>query len=56
MSGNIAGWDDNHQPMRIDFIFTNQQLAINKAEIIFDGRLLAPISDHFAYSITINLD
>lgn len=53
MGGQIAGWDATNEALRIDFIFVNQKIKIKQANIFFDGRKFKPISDHYAYSITL---
>ena len=53
MGGNIAGWDHNQEPLRIDFIFSSQNVKVKEAKILFDGRNEKPLSDHFLYSIEI---
>lgn len=46
--GQIDGWKDGKQSgMRIDYIFTNQSVEINKHEVIFDGDNGVVVSDHY---------
>lgn len=54
MMGKIAGWEENQSGQRIDYILLNKLTPIIEAKTLFDGRNEPPISDHFAYSITLN--
>lgn len=51
MGGNIAGWEHNTTPLRIDFIFTSDKLNVTETHVYFDNRNEAPVSDHFGYAI-----
>ena len=54
MGGHIAGWENQKEALRIDFILMSQSLNVEKTQVFFDGRKEAPVSDHFAYSVIIN--
>ncbi len=43
----IDGWNQAREGMRIDYIFTNQQMKITNSEVVFDGKKTPRISDHF---------
>lgn len=43
----IDGWSGNDQKLRIDFVFTSEDIAAKRYEVIFDGRKTPIISDHF---------
>lgn len=47
----IDGWSDNHEPLRIDFIFTNKPIQVHYSKVIFNGKNYPIISDHFGISI-----
>lgn len=54
VSGAIDGWrekasDDNK---RLDFIFCNQPLGVEKSEVVFNGTNQPIISDHYGVLIT----
>ncbi|MBO0441030.1 endonuclease/exonuclease/phosphatase family protein [Candidatus Enterococcus ikei] len=49
----IDGWGENQEQLRIDYIFTSQELAITNYQIIFDGKSTPIVSDHFGVSATI---
>lgn len=50
----IDGWGKNQEKLRIDYIFTSQELVISNYQIIFDGKQTPIISDHFGVAVTIN--
>ncbi|WP_299093107.1 endonuclease/exonuclease/phosphatase family protein [uncultured Metabacillus sp.] len=54
VKGKIAGWDVNKQDLRIDYIFTNMPIAVNKSTVIFNGENKPVISDHFGVEVVIN--
>lgn len=47
VQGQIAGWDDNEQALKIDYIFVSQGLDLAKSAVIFDGQNGPVVSDHF---------
>jgi maltose 6'-phosphate phosphatase len=51
VEGKIAGWDGNKKDLRIDYIFTNKPISVNKSTIIFNGFNKPVISDHFGLEI-----
>lgn len=51
MGGAIAGWEGQDEQLRIDFIMINKKLAIQKAQVCFNGQDEPPVSDHFGYMI-----
>lgn len=42
----IAGWENDGDSKRIDYIFTNKKLDIKSSKVIFDGNNEKIISDH----------
>ncbi|WP_256384469.1 endonuclease/exonuclease/phosphatase family protein [Photobacterium toruni] len=44
---NIDGWQQNSQALRLDYIFSNQQLAVKQHQVIFNGHFYDVVSDHF---------
>src|SRR5699024_6921343 len=53
VGGNIAGWENNHDKKRIDFIFTNQRIPISSSKVIFNGINKKVISDHFGVEVIV---
>ncbi len=46
VSGPIAGWNKNDK-IRIDYIFTKDNVPVKKCETVFDGTNFMRVSDHF---------
>ncbi|WP_071392959.1 endonuclease/exonuclease/phosphatase family protein [Bacillus tuaregi] len=53
VAGNIAGWDQNKQDLRIDYIFSSTPVEVKESTVIFNGKNKPVISDHFGVEITI---
>ena len=51
--GEIAGWYGNQKKKRIDYIFVNKPLKIEKSEIVFNGINYKRVSDHFGILVTV---
>ncbi len=51
--GEIWGWEGNKEKKRIDYIFVNKPLKIEKSEVIFNGTNFKRVSDHFGILVTI---
>lgn len=49
----IDGWGENQEKLRIDFIFTSQEMAISSYQVVFDGKYTPIVSDHFGVAVTI---
>ena len=47
----IDGWSDNEVPLRIDYVFSNQDFDVEKYEIKFDGDNLPLVSDHYGVAV-----
>ena len=43
----IDGWKGNEDPLRIDYVFTSQDLTVDRLSVIFDGKNLPLVSDHY---------
>ncbi|MGO3047691.1 MAG: hydrolase, partial [Streptococcus thermophilus] len=43
----IDGWEGNEEPLRIDYVFTSQEWAVNRLSVIFDGNNQPLVSDHY---------
>ena len=55
VKGNIAGWDNNSEDLRLDIIFTNKNIEIKRSNVIFNGINKDVISDHFGVEVEINM-
>lgn len=52
--GKIDGWQDTEMTgMRIDYIFSNQVISVNKHEVVFDGDNGPIVSDHFGIKMEV---
>lgn len=52
--GKIAGWRENNQGLRIDYIFASEKLSIKQSNILFNGLNGPVISDHFGLEIELH--
>lgn len=43
----IDGWKGNEDPLRIDYVFTSQDVTVDRLSVIFDGENLPLVSDHY---------
>lgn len=55
VEGKIAGWDENKQDLRIDYIFSNSMVPVKKSKVIFNGTNKPIISDHYGVEIELTL-
>ncbi|MCP3027484.1 endonuclease/exonuclease/phosphatase family protein [Halobacillus sp. A5] len=51
IKGKIAGWENNDEALKIDHIFTNDEVLILHSSVIFDGENEPVISDHYGLEI-----
>lgn len=52
ISGEIDGWEKNRENLRIDYIFSNMDVSVKKSQVLFDGKNMPRISDHFAVMVS----
>jgi len=52
VSGKIDGWEENGEDMRIDYIFANKKTPVVESRVVFSGKKLPKISDHFGVMIS----
>ena len=50
----IDGWKGNTEPLRIDYVFTTQELAVEHLHVAFDGNNSPQVSDHYGLSAILN--
>lgn len=55
VQGEIAGWDENKQNLRIDLILSNQSKTVNSSKVIFNGTNRNVISDHFGVEVQLDI-
>lgn len=44
---SIGGWEGNTQPLRIDYIYSNRPIPVQRSQVALDGKNGAVVSDHF---------
>lgn len=54
VTGKLAGWEENKQDLRIDYIFSNTPVNVKKSKVIFNGINKPIISDHFGVEVIID--
>jgi len=55
VTGKIAGWDDNKEDLRIDYILTNRKVKVVSSNVIFNGKNKPIVSDHYGVEVEIPL-
>ncbi|KIL43336.1 endonuclease [Jeotgalibacillus alimentarius] len=53
--GQIAGWEGNAQPLRIDYIFASAPVRVTSSQVIFNGEHKPVVSDHFGVEVEIDI-
>ena len=43
----IDGWKGNTEPLRIDYVFTTKEFAVENLHVVFDGNKSPQVSDHY---------
>lgn len=51
VKGKIDGWHENKRDLRLDYIFTNQEVDVLKSRVIFNGINKPVISDHYGIEV-----
>ncbi|MEE1313459.1 MAG: endonuclease/exonuclease/phosphatase family protein [Lachnospiraceae bacterium] len=55
VQGKIDGWDEAHAGgMRIDYIWSKEEVPVVSSKVVFSGKTEEVISDHFGVMITID--
>ncbi|WP_145414918.1 endonuclease/exonuclease/phosphatase family protein [Paenibacillus xylanexedens] len=49
----IAGWANNEQPLRIDYIFSNRPIQAQTSNVVLNGKNGPVVSDHFGVAVEI---
>ena len=50
----IDGWKGNTEPLRIDYVFTTKELAVENLHVVFDGTKSPQVSDHYGLNAILN--
>lgn len=53
VKGNIVGWDDNKNNLRLDYIFFSYFYEVVKFFVIFNGIVIFVIFDYYGVEIVI---
>lgn len=53
VQGEIAGWDNNSEDLRLDLILSNTSLNVKSCNVIFNDKNKNIISDHFGVEVEI---
>ncbi|MDZ5711133.1 endonuclease/exonuclease/phosphatase family protein [Jeotgalibacillus haloalkalitolerans] len=53
--GEIAGWEGNAQPLRIDYIFASESVKVKSSRVIFNGEHYPVVSDHFGVEVELKI-
>lgn len=49
----IAGWENNKQKLRIDYVFSSRKLAVKSSKVVLDGRETPIVSDHSGVAVSL---
>ncbi|WP_322907249.1 endonuclease/exonuclease/phosphatase family protein [Paenibacillus campi] len=52
---SIAGWEGNERPLRIDYIYSNRPLVVERSHVALNGGNGAVVSDHFGVMVELKL-
>ncbi len=52
---SIGGWEGNDRPLRIDYIFSNRAVQVERSRVALDGSNGAVVSDHFGVMVELKL-
>ncbi len=52
---NIDGWKQNSQALRLDYIFSNQEVKVKTHKVIFNDDFYPIVSDHFGVIAVVDL-
>ncbi|WP_138417273.1 endonuclease/exonuclease/phosphatase family protein [Aquibacillus sediminis] len=55
VEGSIAGWATSKADKRIDYIFVNQEIEVNRSNVIFNGDNQPVVSDHYGVEVYCSL-
>jgi len=55
IEGEIAGWDENKQDLRIDLILASEQVDVDSSLVVFNGENKDVVSDHFGVEVRVRL-
>lgn len=55
VKGKIAGWDSNKADLRLDLILVNKAVEVEYSKVIFNGKNVPVVSDHYGVEVSMNL-
>ncbi|AHA31051.1 endonuclease [Exiguobacterium sp. Leaf187] len=55
INGNIDGWEDNQQGLRIDLVLSNRKIDVERVGVVFDGIHGPVVSDHYGVEVDIQI-
>jgi len=55
VEGKIAGWDSNKTVLRLDLILANKDIDVEYSKVIFNGKNVSEVSDHYGVEACIRL-
>lgn len=53
VQGKIAGWENNSENLRVDYILANRPVRVLSSKVIFNGENRKVISDHYGVEVVI---
>ncbi|MBI6872195.1 endonuclease/exonuclease/phosphatase family protein [Clostridium aciditolerans] len=56
VKGNIDGWDQNKNDLRLDLILANKKVDVKYSKVIFNGINSMVVSDHYGVEVEIRSD
>ncbi|WP_411348701.1 endonuclease/exonuclease/phosphatase family protein [Paenibacillus sp. WLX2291] len=51
---SIAGWEGNERPLRIDYIYSNRPMRVQRSQVALNGANGAVVSDHFGVMVELD--
>lgn len=55
VEGNIAGWDDNKEKLRLDLILSNKKIEVVSSNVIFNNINKDIVSDHYGVEVEVKI-
>ncbi|KYH29063.1 MULTISPECIES: endonuclease/exonuclease/phosphatase family protein [Clostridium] len=53
VKGKIAGWNENKEDLRLDWILCNKKIQVKYSKVIFNGENRNVVSDHYGVEVKI---
>lgn len=55
VNGKIEGWEENKKDLRLDMIFVNKEIEVEKSKVIFNDINKNIVSDHYGVEVKVNI-